>query len=232
MTQDLAIFNYEGLQIRTMEIDNEPWFVAKDVADTLGYVNSRDAIRSHCKSPSDVAIHDGSQNRTMTIIPERDVYRLIMRSKLESAERFENWVVSDVLPSIRKTGSYSAKPEIQIANALILATKMIEENQKLIADMTPKAAFFDAVTGSGDAIDIGTVAKVLNCGIGRTRLFEFLRSEQILMTNNQPYQKYIDCGYFRVIESSFQKPDGSTHVSMKTVVFQRGVDFIRRQLNK
>lgn len=123
-------------------------------------------------------------------------------------------------------------PEIQIAHALILASKMLEETQKQIAHLQPKADFYDAVTGSGDAIDIGTVAKVLNCGIGRTRLFEFLRSEQILMLNNQPYQKYIDCGYFRVIESSFQKPDGSTHVSMKTVVFQRGVDFIRRQLSK
>lgn len=69
-------------------------------------------------------------------------------------------------------------------------------------------------------------------GIGRTRLFELLRDEGVLMKNNQPYQKYIDSGYFRVIESSYQKPDGSTHVSFKTVVYQKGVDFIRRKLSE
>ena len=121
-------------------------------------------------------------------------------------------------------------PELQIAHAVLLAHKIIEDQKHLIEHLTPKAAFFDAVTDSKDAVDIGVVAKVLNCGIGRNRLFDFLRNENILMSNNQPYQKYIDCGYFRVIESSYAKPDGSTHVSFKTVVYQKGVDFIRRRL--
>src|SRR5690606_5621216 len=75
--------------------NGEPWFVAKDVAELLGYKNTRDAISKHCKATSDVAIHDGSQNRIMAIIPERDVYRLIMKSKLSAAEKFEEWVVGE-----------------------------------------------------------------------------------------------------------------------------------------
>lgn len=234
MTQGLAIFNYEGFhQVRAIEKDGQPWFVAKDVATILGYVNPQKAVRDHCKHSLPI----GGVNVSFTldpqtvIIPHGDLVRLIIKSQLPTAERFESWVMDEVMPSIIKTGHYSAKPEIQIANALILATQMIEANNKLIADMTPKAAFFDAVTGSGDAVDIGTVAKVLNCGIGRTRLFDFLRAESILMSNNQPYQKYIDCGYFRVIESSYQKPDGSTHVNFKTVVYQKGIAFIRNRLD-
>lgn len=90
--------------------DGEPWFVAKDVAEALGYANTADAIRSHCKAASAIAIHDGRQNREMSIIPERDLYRLVMRSKLPKAEKFEEWVVGEVLPSIRKTGAYATTP--------------------------------------------------------------------------------------------------------------------------
>lgn len=121
-------------------------------------------------------------------------------------------------------------PEMMIAHAVLLAEKMISEQKQLIEHLTPKAAFFDAVTDSKDAVDIGTVAKVLNCGIGRNRMFELLRNSSILMHDNKPYQKYIDCGYFRVIESSYVKPDGSTHISFKTVVYQKGIDFIRRRM--
>ena len=234
MAQELAIFNYEGMNVRTVEKDGEPWFVAADVAEVLGYVDKADAIRQHCKNVNKIT-QQGDSRRPPTnilIIPERDVYRLIMRSKLPAAERFEEWVVGEVLPSIRKTGQYSMQPELQIAHAMLLAGKMIEEQKALIADMTPKAEFFDAVTDSATAVDIGTVAKVLNMGIGRTRLFELLRDEGVLMKNNQPYQKYIDSGYFRVIESSYQKPDGSTHVSFKSVVYQKGVDFIRKKLSE
>jgi prophage antirepressor-like protein len=86
------------------------WFVAKDVCKVLGYTNSRDAIAKHCKAVDDVAIRDaiGREQKT-TIIPERDLYRLIMRSKLPAAEKFENWVVSEVLPSVRKHGVYMSR---------------------------------------------------------------------------------------------------------------------------
>lgn len=123
-------------------------------------------------------------------------------------------------------------PTLQLAHAVLLANQVIADQKLLIADMQPKADFFDAVTDSKDAVDIGTVAKVLNMGIGRTRLFQFLRDEKILMENNQPYQQYIDEGYFRIVESHYSKPDGSSHVSFKTIVYQKGVVFIRKRLMK
>ena len=92
------VFNFGDNAVRTIEKGGEPWFVAKDVADVLGYANGRDAISKHCKASDTVAIYDGtSGNPNVTIIPERDVYRLVMRSKLPTAEKFEEWVVAEVL---------------------------------------------------------------------------------------------------------------------------------------
>jgi len=104
----------------------------------------------------------------------------------------------------------------------------IRQQNKQIETMKPKAEFFDAVADSKDAIDIGSTAKVLNMGIGRNRLFELLRNEGVLMHNNQPYQSFIDRGYFRTIEQKYTKPDGSTHIYIKTLVYQRGLDYIRK----
>ena len=98
-------------------------------------------------------------------------------------------------------------------------------------EMRPKAYFYDDVTGSEDTIDIGEVAKVLHMGIGRNKLFQFLRDKKVLAPNNAPYQRFIDAGYFRRVESSYEVY-GTTHVSVKTVVFQRGVDYIRKLLKE
>lgn len=121
------------------------------------------------------------------------------------------------------------------AQALLEAGRLaleVEKQQEQLQIMKPKAEFFDAVTGSKDAIDIGTSAKVLGLGIGRNKLFEFLRNEGILMKGNIPTQSYIDRGWFRVIEQKYEKPDGSTHISIKTVVYQKGLDGIRKLILK
>lgn len=129
--------------------------------------------------------------------------------------------------------------EIQLprtyAEALLEAGRLaleVEKQQAQIESLKPKAEFFDAVTDSKDAIDIGNVAKILNLGIGRNQMFEFLRSRNVLMRNNVPYQRYIDCGYFRIIEQKYQKADGSTHINIKTLVFQKGMDFILKIYNQ
>lgn len=117
------------------------------------------------------------------------------------------------------------------SEALLLASKQaeqIEYQTKLLLEQKPKVDFFEAVTGSKDTIDMGCVAKVLNKKIGRNKLFELLRDKAILMSNNVPYQKYCDCGYFRVIESKYNKPDGSTHIGLKTLVYQKGVNYINK----
>jgi hypothetical protein len=104
------IFNFDGNNVRVIEKDGEPWFVAKDVAEVLGYVNTAKAVTKHCKAIAEIPIWDGRQNRSMQIIPERDIYRLVLKSNLPAAEKFEEWVVGEVLPTIRKTGKYSTDP--------------------------------------------------------------------------------------------------------------------------
>ena len=113
MADELIPFQFESSAVRVVNIDGEAWFVARDVATALGYAKPRNAIAEHCKDARIQGIPSAGGVQQMTIISERDVYRLIMRSKLPSAERFEEWVVGDVLPSIRKTGSYhvNADPE-------------------------------------------------------------------------------------------------------------------------
>lgn len=122
-------------------------------------------------------------------------------------------------------------PEQIMARALRVADQTISSLNKKVIEMKPKAEFFDAVTDSKTAIPIGDVAKVLDMGIGRNKLFEFLREEKILMSDNRPYQKYIDQEYFRVVEQKYEK-NGDTYINLKTLVFQKGVDFIRRKLQK
>ena len=104
--KELISFDYMGNGVRTIEIDGEPWFVAADVARVLGYSNTSDAISKHCKGGRKTRYPSSGGLQETTIIPERDVYRLIMRSRLPSAEAFEEWVVGEVLPTIRKTGKY------------------------------------------------------------------------------------------------------------------------------
>jgi len=98
--------------------------------------------------------------------------------------------------------------------------------------VSESADFFDAVADSKTAIPMDQVAKVLDCGLGRNKIFELLRNNSILQYNNIPYQKYVDLGYFRVVEQSYVKPTGENCVNTKTLVFQRGLDFIRKQIKK
>ncbi|AYO30839.1 hypothetical protein D2962_09625 [Biomaibacter acetigenes] len=125
-----------------------------------------------------------------------------------------------------------ADPRKLLAAAVLEANKIIQEQDKKIQELLPKAEFYDAVAGSKDAIDIGSAAKVLDMGIGRNKLFEILRNKGVLMSNNIPYQKYIDCGYFRTIEQKYSKPDGTVCINIKTLVYQKGLDFIRKLLKE
>ena len=121
------------------------------------------------------------------------------------------------------------------SEALLLASnqaKQIEEQSKQLEEQKPKVEFFDQVTDSKDAVDMKECAKILNMGIGRNRLFEFLRSRSILDRKNLPYQIFIDKGYFRTVETSYTKSDGTNCINIKTVVYQKGMDYIRRTYNE
>ena len=186
----------------------------------------------------DIPTNSGVQN--MSVIPEGDIYRLIIRSNLPSAEEFERWIFDEVIPSIRKTGGYNL-PQTY-ADALRALADQAEQSEKLRLEnselqqanieMKPKADFFDAVAGSKKAMSMEEVAKVLSYpGVGRNKLFEILRNQNILQRDNIPYQKYIDSGYFRVIEQKYNVGD-EVRINIKTLVFQKGVDFIRKTLDK
>lgn len=123
-------------------------------------------------------------------------------------------------------------PEQVFARALKMADETINRLKADMEHMKPKVEFFDAVTDSKDAISMADVAKVLNFGKGRNTLFKILRKEKILMKDNRPYQEYVDRGFFRVVEQKFDKGYGEVGINIKTLVFQKGVDYIRRILEK
>ena len=233
--QELEIFkNDEFGEVRTVLINDEPYFVAKDITDRLGFSNGRDAVSKHVddEDKSDVAIHDGSQNRNMTVINESGLYSLVLSSKLDGAKKFRRWITSEVIPQIRRTGGYQAPKSF--AEALRLAAEQAEKMEALEKEnkmLLPKAEFFDAVTDSKTAISIGEVAKVLDMGIGQNKLFAFLREQKILDRQNIPYQEYIDRGYFRIVEQKYEV-HGEVRINIKTLVFQKGIDWIRKQLQK
>lgn len=132
------VFDNTHIRITYTE-EGDVLFIAKDVAEALGYSNTRDAVNTHCKKQATVGIRDTSYNqiRNVTAIPESDVYRLVMRSKLDSAEKFQDWVVETVLPAIRKTGSYTAPTSRREMLQLMLAQEeMIEQKQKELEDKT------------------------------------------------------------------------------------------------
>ena len=221
---ELQIFNNEEFgQVRILEINNEPYFVGRDVAEILGYSKPQNAISTHVDE--DDALKQGikdnlGRTQETIVINESGLYSLILSSKLPSAKRFKKWVTSEVLPTIRKTGGYHL-PQTY-AEALRELADTYEKNQQLALEneqMKPKADFFDAVADSKTAISMNEVSKVLAIkGYGRNNLFEFLRDRGVLDRYNVPYQRYVDAGYFRVIEQSYMQ-NGERQITTKTLVY-------------
>ena len=232
--------------LRVIMVDSEPWFVGKDVAEKLGYAKPRNAISNHVDDEDKgVAPIQGDLGGTqeMTIINESGLYSLILSSKLPEAKQFKRWVTSEVLPSIRKDGGYISisnemSDEEIMAKALVVAQKTIErknlelqEQKKIILEQQPKVEFYDDVAGSKDAVAMKEVAKVLGIkGMGRNKLFKFLRDKKILDRNNMPYQEYVDRGYFRVIEQRYNTNNGDIKITFTTLVYNKGIEYIRKLL--
>lgn len=242
--KELQVFNFNDTPVRVVAgQDGEPWFVAKDVAEVLGYSNPLDAVAKHCKnSISDGFAFCDSIGRTQKtpIIPERDVYRLVMRSKLPSAERFEEWVVGEVLPSIRKHGAYMTPEKVEEAllnpDVLIrLATDLKSESERrraLAAKVErdrPKVRFADSVATSYTSILIGELAKILRQNgiqVGQNRLFHWLRENGFLIkggtSKNMPTQRAMEMGLFEVKERTINDPNGNIRITKTTKVTGRG----------
>lgn len=244
---DLQIFDNEEFgQVRTITKDNKTYFVGNDIAKALGYSDTAKAIRTHCKGVDEMDIPTNGGIQKMKVIAEGDIYRLVVKSQLPQAEKFERWVFDNVLPSIRKHGMYATQELLDNPDLLIaVATELKEERAKnaaLIADnqrMKPKEIFADAVSASHTSILIGDLAKLIcqnGYQIGQKRLFEWLRDKGYLIksgsSRNMPQQRYLEQGLFEVKESNVQNPDGSVRITKTTKVTGKGqVYFVNKFLN-
>lgn len=231
-------------KIRTVTMNNEPWFVGKDVAKVLGYANHKKALIDHVDA-EDKLQNDGvticdplGREQHPTVINESGLYSLIMSSKLPSAKEFKRWVTSEVLPAIRKNGGYIAGQERMtdqeiLAKALLVAQRTIESKNQVIEQMEPKALFADAVAASGNTILIGEMAKIIRqngVDMGEKRLFAWLRDNGYLIRRNgtdynMPTQKSMDLDLMRVKETVISHSDGHTTVNKTPKITGKGQQY-------
>lgn len=246
---ELKIFNNSVFgSIRTMLIENEPHFVARDIALALGYKDTSDAVKRHVDSEDKLTrcFTDTGQSREMYVINESGLYSLILSSKLPNAKQFKRWVTSDVLPSIRKFGMYATDDLINNPDLLIkVATQLKNEREQRIRletqvkKQTPKVFFANSVSASNTSILVGDLAKLLKqngLDIGALRLFEKLRNEGWLIKRqgsdwNMPTQKAMDLGLFEIKERTINNPDGSIRITKTPKVTGKGqIYFINKYL--
>lgn len=240
---ELQVFNNEMFgNVRIILQDNEPWFVAKDVCDCLEIVNSRHALsRLDEDEKNSVVLNDGiAGNPTKAIVNEYGLYSLVLSSRKPEAKEFKRWVTHEVLPSLRKYGTYSMNIPRTLPDALKAYADEIELHNKtkaLVEAQRPKVIFADAVSTSDTDILIGDLAKLLNQNghsIGQNRLFERLRNEGFLISRkgssyNSPTQRAMEMGLFRIKETAITHSDGRVSLNKTPKVTGKGqLYFINR----
>ena len=235
--------NSEFGEVRTLlDENNDVWFVGKDVAESLGYKDTFGALKKHVDDEDKQNCQNSSfeSPRGFTIINESGLYSLILSSKLPNAKKFKHWVTSDVLPSIRKTGSYQRplSRDQLIAQALVEAQAIIGEKDRMIEEMRPKEVFSDAVATSKTSILIGELAKLLKqngVDIGQKRLFAWMRDNGYLMksgsSKNMPTQRSMQLKLFEIKEGSYINGNGDNITTKTTKVTGKGqIYFINKFL--
>lgn len=240
---EIKIFESQEFgKVRTAEINKEIMFCLLDVCRALDISNVSDCKKRLQKDWVGTAevIDDLGRERVATFINESNLYKVIFQSRKDSAVKFTEWVTRDVLPSIRKTGQYSIVKDFsnlpnfrnpgEAARAWADQYDRAEKAEEILSKEKPKIEFYNAVAGSKDAVEMSAVAKMLDKKIGRNQLFHLLREKKILRDNNEPYQEYVDRGWFRVIEQKYQTPTGETKISIKPLVYQKGIYNINRML--
>lgn len=203
------------------ELEVEKRFSAWFETNSQGFVEGEDFT----SVPTSTVVNNGAVRELEDYQCSLDMAKHIcLMSRTEKGKQCRQYLID-----IEKAWN---TPEQILARALKVADQTINSLNNKIETMKPKAEFFDAVTDSKDAIPMASVAKVLDMGIGRNKLFGILREEKILQSDNIPYQEYIDREYFRVVEQKYDKPYGEIGINIKTLVFQKGVEFIRKLLVK
>lgn len=246
MNNELTIFNNKEFgQVRTLMINNEPYFVGKDVAEALGYGNTRQALKTNVDD-EDKGVHTvdtlkgGKQE--MIVINESGVYSLVFSSKLKEAKRFKHWVTSEVLPTIRKTGSYSVLPQ-NYSQALRQLASQVEQNEKLalenkkkdqlINELKPKADYTDVILKSKELVNTNQIAK--DYGMSAIQFNKILHELNIQYKQNEQwllYSKYQDKGYTFSETIVIDKVDGTSFIKMNTKWTQKGRLFLYNTLKE
>lgn len=242
----LIIFkNAEFGQIRTVTINKEPWFVASDICKALGLSNPSVAVSKldeDERAKFNLGVHDSDGTNCVN---EYGLYNLVLASRKTEAKAFKRWITHEVIPSIRKSGGYIAGQETMsdtelMAKALLVAQKQIEERNKQIETLQPKALFADAVSASKSSILVGDLAKLLKqngIDIGQKRLFQKLRDKGYLIKQkgaswNMPTQRSMEMGLFEVKETTITHSDGHISISKTVKVTGKGqVYFVNKFLN-
>lgn len=236
--EEMKLFKFEGNKVRTLKINDEPYFVGKDVAEILGYALPTKAIQDHVDKEdqrSEIVnksqfFQNGTGFMNVDLISESGVYSLIFSSKLPRAKRFKHWVTSEVLPTIRKHGAYMTDEKAfdvvnnkdGLASLLQQAADQLKQKDIQIAEMKPKALFADAITASETSILVGEMAKILKNGgvnTGQNRFFKWLRENGYLIKRkgtdyNMPTQKSMNLKLFEIKERTIV--DGNSTRIVKT----------------
>lgn len=242
---EIKIFeNREFGSIRTVEQNGEPWFVGKDVADTLGYQNGSRDINRHVDEEDRIKImvFDGNQNKETIVVNESGLYSLILSSKLPTAKRFKHWVTSEVLPSIRKHGTYMTPETLEAAllnpdTMIQLCHQLKDEQEKRralemqVEKDRSKVLFADSVAASKTSILIGELAKIIKqngvANMGQNRLFEWMRRNGYLICRkgadyNMPTQRSMELKLFEIKETVISHADGHQTTSKTPKVTGKG----------
>ena len=242
---ELQAFNFNAMPVRVVTFDGEPWFVAVDVAAILSLGNPRSSLA--LLDDDEKGVHNldtpgGRQN--LSIISESGLYSLILRSRKPEARPFRKWLTGDVIPALRRTGSYTLAPQRALPQtlpeALRLAADLAEERERLTAEnalLAPKAQVYDALMDADGTYAVGDAAKLL--GTGELRLFALLRERQVLMDkkrsgaehHNLPYQRYLDAGYFTVVTRPRPNGEGGK-VSQTPRVTAKGLAWLQRSMSR
>ncbi|STP40044.1 toxin-antitoxin system, toxin component, Bro family [Enterococcus durans] len=237
------IFNFEQNEVRTVLVNDEPYFVGKDVAEVLGYSKPRNAISTHVdeEDKQDAPIQgDLGGKQKMTIINESGLYSLILKSKLPNAKKFKRWVTSEVLPQIRKHGMYATDELLNNPDLLIeVATKLKEERtQRLIAEqrvneLQPKADYYDRILNNKGLVTVSTIAK--NYGMSAVTFNKLLHELGIQYNQSGTwllYSKFQDKGYTHIEPFDYEDKNGNRQVKTRMKWTQKGHIFLYETLKK
>lgn len=251
----LQIFNFEQNEVRTILVNNEPFFVGKDVAETLGYSNTAKAIRDHVDIEdrrSERIVHPSGGTQDSVVINESGLYSLILKSKLPNARKFKRWVTNEVLPSIRKHGAYMTddalakaltSPEfgIKLLTELKNERDQKEQAQQQLKAQEPQVVFAKSVEVSQNSVAVKVLATILKqngVSIGQNRMFQWLREHKYLSSRpgkswNMPTQKSMDKGLFELKANTYFHNNGIPETNYTPLVTGKGqVYFVNKFKNE